>query len=134
MNMDSFWLSPDEGETIESSHNSEILRGRYPVIDRRFRSGFCRSGRVEDEFRRVIRASAASGAKLVMSYADPTGLLLRKYGGEPGARRPVSRFRVLCRESYRRVRVDRRRMMHSGQGDSNLQIDELLLVCTDPGN
>ena len=119
---------------LQRNRAGEILRGRYPVIDRRFRSGFCRSGRVEDEFRRVIRASAASGAKLVMSYADPTGLLLRKYGGEPGARRPVSRFRDLCRESYRRVRVDRRRMMHSGQGDSNLQIDELLLVCTDPGN
>ena len=41
-------------------------------------------------------------------------------------------FEVLCRESYRSVRTKRKALMHSGQGDSNKTIDELLLICSDP--
>ncbi|MCZ6795401.1 MAG: DNA adenine methylase [Planctomycetota bacterium] len=117
---------------LEKNDRGEVLRGRYPAMSQRFQSGFCRPGRVEGEFRKVARASAAVGAKLVISYAHPTGLLIKRYARDPDVRCPVSRFRELCGEFYRKVRIERRAMMHSGQGDTNLRIEELLLVCTGP--
>jgi len=116
---------------LQRDRSGEILRGRYPALSDRFQSGFCRAARVEDEFRTVIRAAAASGAKLVISYSSPTGLLLKQFARD-GDRPPLERFRDLCRESYGAVRILERPLMHSGQGDSNISIDELLVVCTEP--
>lgn len=109
-----------------------VLRGRYPEIGQRFRSGFCSAGRVEAEFRRVIAATAAAKAKLVISYAAPGGLLLKRYRRLSPSADPVASFEALCREAYSSVRTERRPLMHSGQGDSNVPVDELLLVCTKP--
>ncbi|MBN1441913.1 MAG: DNA adenine methylase, partial [Planctomycetes bacterium] len=105
---------------LQRDGDDRVTRGRYPLIDERFQSGFCRPGEVEDEFRRVITAAAAAGAKLVISYSSPTGLLLKRYARESRGQDPVKRFEALCREGYRRVRTLRRPMMHSGQGDSFL--------------
>jgi adenine-specific DNA methylase len=116
---------------LERGPAGGILRGRYPELSERFQSDFCRPARVEGEFRRVIDAAARSGAKLVISYAAPTGLLLKTYLRQ-GVSEPLRRFRELCRKRYRNVEVLRRPLMHSGQGDSNLSIDELLAVCTGP--
>lgn len=114
---------------LERDQNGAVLRGRYPVLTRRFQSDFSRRSRVEEEFRRVIGAAAASGSRLVISYSAPTGLLLKRYASLDSSMSPLTRFERLCRESYRHVEILRRPMMHSGQGDSNLQIDELLVVC-----
>ena len=91
-----------------------------------------RPASVEEEFRQVIRAAAGAGAKLVISYSWPTGLLLKRYARENQRQDPIRRFEDLCRESYASVETRRRAMMHSGQGDTNLEIEELLLVCGEP--
>lgn len=117
---------------LERNAAGAVLRGRYPVIDRRFRSNFCRRAKVEGEFRRVARAAAAVGAKLVVSYSSPTGLLLREYARQDPKCEPVRRFEELCGEFYGDVSTERRAMTHSGQGDSNLRIEELLVVCREP--
>lgn len=109
-----------------------LVRGRYPAIVERFQSGFCSAQKVEEEFRQVLSAAAATGSKLVISYAAPTGLLLKQYVRQDPHADPLKRFRALCKEAYRRASVKRRAMMHSGQGDSNLKIEELLLVCSEP--
>ncbi len=106
-----------------------ILRGRYPVIGERFLSGFCSAKTVAREFELVIRAAAASGSKLVISYGAPNGLLLKTWRREDPSTDPVTRLESLCRESFRRVDLRRRRLMHSGQGDSNIATDELIVVC-----
>ena len=117
---------------LATNASGEVLRGRYPEIGQRFRSGFCRASSVEDEFRRVIHGAAAAGAKLVISYSTPTGLLLKWYARQQTRQDPVARLEALCRQAYAKVRTERRRMMHSGQGDSSLLIEELLVVCCKP--
>ena len=74
---------------------------------------------------------ASCGAKLVISYASPTGLLLKEYVRE-GYDDPLARLHDLCGEFFASVEILRRPMMHSGQGDSNISIDELLVVCGRP--
>ncbi len=115
---------------LDTGPGGRILRGRYP--QGRFQSGFCSKETVEDEFRRVILAAAGAGAKLVVSYASPTGLLLKRYARKWPADDPVKRMEGLCLEGFRDVRTARLPMMHSGQGDRNLRIEELLVVCTRP--
>lgn len=117
---------------LEKDSSGRVVRGRYPEIQQRFRSGFCRSRSVEGEFRQVIRAAAGSGAKLVVSYAWPNGLLLKQYAKNFPGTKPIRRFESLCRESYRKVVTERLPMMHSGQGDRNLATEELLLICSGP--
>ena len=118
--------------TLATDAAGQVLRGRYPEIDGRFQSGFCRRADVEDEFRQVIRAAAHTGAKLIISYSSPTGLLLKQYAKTDPDCDPVSKLEALCGESYRRVVTRRRDLMHSGQGDSNLKIEELLVICRQP--
>ena len=115
-----------------ATRRGQVLRGRYPEIGERFQSGFCHRSRVEEEFRHVIHGAAAAGAKLVISYSSPTGLLLKCYAREEPAKDPVARLESICREAYRRVRTERQPLVHSGQGDSNIEIEELLVVCTGP--
>jgi hypothetical protein len=115
---------------LERDRGGKVLRGRYPVLGSRFQSDFCRRSRVEDEFRKIIRAASAAGAKLVISYASPTGLLLKRYAAEGSRKAPLKRFQDLCREGYSRVRVLTCPLNHSGQGDSTLRVEEVLVVCT----
>jgi adenine-specific DNA-methyltransferase len=117
---------------LATDSRGEILRGRYPEIGARFLSGFCQRPRVEEEFRHVIHGAAATGAKLVISYAAPTGLLLKIYARGERNKDPVARLEALCREAYRSVRTERQPLLHSGQGDTNILIEELLVVCREP--
>lgn len=106
--------------------------GRYPAIEKRFQSSFCRRGQVEGEFERVIRASAASGADLILSYGSPNGLLLKVYRERWRSRDPVSALASLCRVRYAEVETARRALLHSGQGDKNVASEELLIICRRP--
>jgi adenine-specific DNA methylase len=117
---------------LERDGRGEVTAGRYPEIARRFQSAFCRSTEVEAEFERVIGASANSGSRLVISYGSPNGLLLKVYRRRRKDRDPVLLLAGLCRRRYRDVEVRRRSLLHSGQGDSNIPTDELLVVCRDP--
>ena len=112
--------------------DGRILRGRYPEISNRFRSGFCRRRDVEREFERVIAASAHSGSKLVISYGAPNGLLLRAYRARDPECDPVEELRRLCERYYADVAVRRKPLLHSGQGDSNITTDEILVICRSP--
>ena len=116
---------------LKRGRSGGILRGRYPVLAHRFRSDFCSPAKVEDEFRMVLRAVAASGAKLVISYSSPTGLLLKEFVRQ-GSSEPLERLRRLCGEFFEGVEILKRPTMHSGQGDSNIAIDELLVICSRP--
>ncbi len=116
---------------LKRDRGGGILRGRYPVLSQRFRSDFCSPTKVEDEFRKILFGVASCGAKLVISYASPTGLLLKEYVRE-GCDDPLARLHDLCGEFFASVEILRRPMMHSGQGDSNISIDELLVVCGRP--
>lgn len=114
---------------LERDARGQALRGRYPSIETRHQSSFCSKLSVEEAFRQAILASARAGAKLIISYSSPTGLLLKEYAKEAGSGDPVERFAALCREGYRSVEVRRLPLLHSGQGDKNRTIDELLLIC-----
>lgn len=115
-----------------AAKNDEFLRGRYPAIERRFQSSFCRAGSVEQELERVIQATAGSGAKLVISYGSPNGLLLKNYARrEPGCD-PIRKLEDLCGRYFDAVTTHKQRILHSGQGDLNIPSDELLVVCTKP--
>lgn len=116
---------------LKRGTGGEILRGRYPVLSQRFRSDFCSPARVEGEFRRVLQAAVSCGAKLVISYSSPTGLLLKEYSRQ-GCAEPLERFHALCGEFFEKVKIRRQPMMHSGQGDSNIAVDELLVICSRP--
>lgn len=108
-------------------------KGRYPAIGRRHQSPFCQRTRVEAELADLCRETAARGAGLVLSYGLENGLLLRRYRDEGLApEAALRRFGDLARAAYRRVEVERRTLLHSGQGDSNHQVTELLLVARDP--
>ena len=102
--------------------------GRYPEADGRFHSDFCRRGEVEGAFRAVAEGARALGANLLVSYSEENGLLLRGWR-DAGERDPVARFRALFRDYYRRVEVRDTFLMHSGQGDSNPEVRELLVLC-----
>ncbi|MBI4603239.1 MAG: DNA adenine methylase, partial [Planctomycetes bacterium] len=117
---------------LETDARGRIVRGRYPRLAVRFQSGFTSPSRVEDEFRRVVLASAGSGAKLVVSYSWPTGLLLKEYAVRRPGEDPVRRLEDLCREGYGEVSACRKALLHSGQGDKNRRIEELLVVCRGP--
>jgi adenine-specific DNA-methyltransferase len=110
-----------------------IAKGRYPEQSYRYQSGFCSPARVEAEFRRLIADCAESGSGLVLSYGFPTGLLFRRWAQESSAPGDLlSRFEALFAERYRDVAIEQRRIMHSGQGDSNHQVTELLVACRAP--
>ena len=68
-----------------------------------------------------------------MSYGEENGLLLKRYreAGDTPAQ-ALRRFTDLAGEAYADVRLHRQSLMHSGQGDSNHQITELLLVARQP--
>jgi len=108
-------------------------KGRYPELGSRHRSSFCVKRQVEQEFRDLAQATAERGAALVLSYGEQNGLLLKRYreAGDTPAQ-ALRRFTALVEESYGDVRLHRQQLMHSGQGDSNHQITELLLVARQP--
>lgn len=106
-------------------------RGVYPVLDRRYQSRFCRSDSVEAAFRTVAQRTAARGSALLVSYSEESGLLLKNWR-QQGESNPLRRFGQLFRDSYERVEVRDRELMHSGQGDSNRKVRELLVLCESP--
>ncbi|MGE4619962.1 MAG: DNA adenine methylase [Planctomycetota bacterium] len=108
----------------------ELTRGRYPVQANRFRSDFCSGSRVEDAFRRVVTSCHERGAKLLISYSTDTGLLTRRWHDQ-GEEQPAGKMRQLILETYGNVEIREQKLMHSGQGDSNRPVRELLLLCED---
>ena len=113
--------------------DGQLSKGRYPSREYRFQSGFCAAPKVEDEFRRLARCSSRLGSSLVVSYALPTGLLFKRFIPGCGTeKRALQRFLGLFRERYKRVSLVQRSLMHSGQGDSNHQVTELLVRCRLP--
>lgn len=117
---------------LERDRSGGVVRGRYPAIERRFQSAFAKRRSVEGEFRTVIRASAAAGAKLIVSYASPTGLLLEEYAKRHPGTDPVRLLEALCREAYDEVATEREPVLHSGQGDKNREVEELVIICKKP--
>ena len=117
---------------LERNREGQVLRGRYPLRKTRFQSAFCKSKSVEGEFRKVIRASAASGSKLVISYGSPNGLLFKTYRKRFPGCDPVKKLTALCEEFYHEALSRRQTIMHSGQGDSNVPTEEILVVCRKP--
>lgn len=109
-------------------HRGKVTRGLYPIQEARFRSDFCRSGKVEDAFRQVAELAAARGAKLLVSYAEENGLLFKRWLRQ-GEGNPRARFRQLFRDYFDRVEIRDKALLHSGQGDSNRPIMELLTLC-----
>jgi adenine-specific DNA methylase len=107
-----------------------LTRGRYPLQENRFRSDFCSGSRVEDAFRRVVTSCHERGAKLLISYSTDTGLLTRRWHGQ-GEEQPARKMRQLIQETYSNVEIREQKLMHSGQGDSNRPVRELLLLCED---
>lgn len=109
-------------------------KGRYPSRERRHQSAFCRRATVEDELRDLIEACARSGASVVLSYARESGLLLRRYREDEGLSdaAAMERFLGLARASFKDVELREKSLHHSGQGDSNRVVTELLVVCTRP--
>ncbi len=111
----------------------KTTKGRYPALERRPRSRFCGKKTVEAELRALIEATAARGAALVLSYGEENGLLLRAWREQgDSAPRALERLCALARAAYGEVELERRRLLHSGQGDSNQQVTELLLVAQRP--
>lgn len=107
-----------------------LTRGRYPVREKRFQSDFCRLDSVEDAFRSVIASCHRLGTKLLVSYSPEGGLLLKMWRAQ-GELQPLQRFLALFRDYYSGVEIRQREIMHSGQGDSNRQVRELLVLCED---
>jgi 16S rRNA G966 N2-methylase RsmD len=114
-------------------HKGKTTKGRYPVIGRRHRSPFCHRRGVEAELAALCQASARLGAGLVLSYAQENGLLFKVYRDQGlSPRRARERFLDLARAAYRDVRLETQTLLHSGQGDSNHQVTELLLIARGP--
>ncbi|MEM7165663.1 MAG: DNA adenine methylase [Planctomycetota bacterium] len=109
-------------------HRGKITRGLYPVQEARFRSDFCRAGKVEGAFRRIAEVAAERGAKLLVSYAEENGLLF-KHWVRQGETQPRARFRQLFRDYFDVVEIRDKSLLHSGQGDSNRPTMELLTLC-----
>ena len=77
--------------------------------------------------------AAVASAGLVLSYAQENGLLFKVYRDQGlTPRRARERFLDLARAVYRDVRLETQALMHSGQGDSNHEVTELLLIARDP--
>ncbi|MEM7262093.1 MAG: DNA adenine methylase [Planctomycetota bacterium] len=108
-----------------------ITKGRYPSREHRHQSAFCRREKVESAFRGVVEACARLKAKLLVSYSADSGLLFRHWRdrSEEEALAPESRFLELFRDTYADVELRQRDLMHSGQGDSNRSVRELLVLC-----
>jgi adenine-specific DNA methylase len=119
-------LNDYEAPPLARDAQGELLKGRYPVLARRFQSGFSHPDAVAGEFRRVAALTAARGAALVVSYSRTNGLLLRLLRGR------LERFEALLRESYRSVTISERELRHSGQGDKNHVAVEIIAVCRRP--
>jgi adenine-specific DNA-methyltransferase len=117
---------------LDRNSRGDVLRGRYPAIEHRFQSGFCGKSTVEGEFRQVTRAAAGAGAKLIISYAYPSGLLLKRYASTRPGEDPVGLLEKLCLESFEEVETRRMHLSHSGQGDSSIPVEELLVICRSP--
>lgn len=117
---------------LERDARGAITRGRYPAIGARFQSSFCSRLRVEEELRTVARAAARCGSKLVFSYATPSGLLLKEYVRRDPGKDPLDALCRLFEESYESVELSRIPLIHSGQGDKVLQVEELVAVCRGP--
>lgn len=108
-------------------------KGRYPVRAARHQSAFCFKRGVEAEFEALFTETAKRGAGLVLSYGEENGLLFKAWRGRGDSRaRALSRFAELARRSYRDVEIRKHSLLHSGQGDSNRTITELLLVAKGP--
>jgi adenine-specific DNA-methyltransferase len=113
--------------------DGRLSKGRYPLQTYRFQSDFCTARRVEDEFRKLVHSSANLGSSLVLSYALPTGLLFKRLMPGCGTQnRALKQFLALFKERYKKVSLRKRSLMHSGQGDSNLQVTELIVRCRHP--
>lgn len=108
-------------------------KGRYPVIGERHQSPFCHKRGVDKELKALCTETAAQGAALVLSYAEENGLWF-KIQAEKGATPAEARegFLDLARAAYRDVRLETKGLLHSGQGDSNHQVTELLLIARKP--
>jgi 16S rRNA G966 N2-methylase RsmD len=119
-------LARGEAPALARDARGRLLRGRYPPLERRFRSGFCFPERVEEEFRRVTERAASLGAALVWSYSRTNGLLLREAGGR------TEPLRDLLRERYRDVEIEEHPLRHSGAGDKNHAALEIIAVCRGP--
>lgn len=107
-----------------------LTKGRYPLQEHRFRSDFCSGNRVEEAFRRIAKSCRDRDARLLISYSTDTGLLTRRWL-QQGEERPAVRLRELVREYYGNVEIREQKLLHSGQGDSNRAVSELLLLCED---
>ncbi|MDF1665248.1 MAG: DNA adenine methylase [Planctomycetota bacterium] len=113
--------------------DGQLSKGRYPERDYRFQSGFCAAPKVENEFRRLAHSSSRLGSSLVVSYALPTGLLFKRFLPGCGTeKRALQQFLGIFRECYKKVSLVQRSLMHSGQGDSNHRVSELLVRCRLP--
>ncbi|MDE0961054.1 MAG: DNA adenine methylase [Planctomycetota bacterium] len=110
------------------SRGGSLTKGRYPKQEIRFRSDFCSSVRVEGAFRRVAHACKERNSRLLISYSTDTGLLTNRWAKQ-GEQQPERRFRELLLEYYGHVEIREKLLMHSGQGDSNRSVRELLLLC-----
>ncbi len=105
-----------------------VLKGRYPVLARRFQSSFSHPNTVEGEFRRVLAWCAARGVPTVIwSYSLTNGILVKHEGPFAG-----ERLRLVCGAYYRRVTLKTRALRHSGQGDKNHDAEEVLAICEGP--
>ncbi len=104
----------------------KTTKGRYPVIGVRHQSPFCHK-------RALCAETAARGSALVLSYAEENGLWF-KVQAERGLKPADARegFLDLARAAYRDVRLETQGLLHSGQGDSNHQVTELLLIARRP--
>lgn len=108
-------------------------KGRYPARTSRARSAFCVRSAVEGEFRALVHGVADRGAALVLSYGEENGLLLRTWrDAGASAQDAMRRLAALCGEAFHDVDVERRALLHSGQGDSNHTITELLVIARRP--
>ena len=106
----------------------ELTKGRYPLRENRFSSDFCSGTQVENAFRKVAEGCVRKGSNLLISYSGDTGLLTKKWSKE-GHAQPAARLRELLLEYFSVVEIREQKLMHSGQGDSNKPVQELLLLC-----
>lgn len=106
----------------------QVTVGRYPALARRFQSRFSSPQGVDGAFRAVIARARSLGANLLVSYSPDNGLLLRRWSAA-GERNAVARFRALFLEHYGQVEIRERSLLHSGQGDRNRDVRELLVLC-----
>ena len=67
-------------------------------------------------------------ARMLVSYSLQSGLLLKRWR-KSGDADPRRRFHQLFRDYYESVEIREMSLMHSGQGDSNLNVQELLVLC-----